>query len=127
VTFFRSASTICLVISGGRSEVHASHARKLMGLCKVQTGHVHPSRYGSGEGGSGAATAAGLGAGVDAAVGGEAKVSDFFGMVLGLFFDCSETKRLTGRSGCCLIGGALVRAGAGAGAGDLASDSCLMA
>ena len=60
-TLFRSASAICLVISGGRSEVHASQARKLRGLCKVQTGQVHPSRNGSGEGGSGAGTAAGLG------------------------------------------------------------------
>ena len=62
MTTLRSASTICLVISGGRSEVHASQARKPMGLCKVQTGQVHPSRYDSGEGGSGAATAGCLGA-----------------------------------------------------------------
>jgi len=43
-------------------------------------------------------------------------------MVLGLFFACSETKRLTGRSGCCLIGGALPRIG---GEG-FAGDACLM-
>ena len=43
-TFFRSASASFLVIPGGRSEVHASQERKLIGLCKVQTGQVHPSR-----------------------------------------------------------------------------------
>ena len=68
VTFFRSASAICLVISGGRSDVHASQARKLIGLCKVQTGHVHPSRSGSGDGGSRLATVAGLGADAGAEV-----------------------------------------------------------
>jgi hypothetical protein len=71
VTALRSTSTICLVISGGRSEVHASQARKLMGLCKVQTGQVHPSRYGSGEGGSGAAATVGSGAVAGAGAGAE--------------------------------------------------------
>jgi hypothetical protein len=69
VTFFRSASAICLVISGGRSEVHASQARKFLGLCNVQTGHVHPLRSCSGDGGSGAATVAGLGASASAGAG----------------------------------------------------------
>jgi len=74
VTTLRSASTICLVISGGRSEVHASQARKPIGLCKVQTGQVHPSRYGSGEGGSGAATTGCLG--VVAGAGAEVEVEE---------------------------------------------------
>ena len=123
VAFFRSASATCKVISCGRSEVHASHARKLIGLCKVQTGQVHPSRNGSGEGGSGAGTVAGLGGAGGAEVEEDAKVSDTLGMGLGLFFGCSETSLLTGRSGCCLIGGAFVRTG-GAGFED---DSCLIA
>ena len=96
------------MISAGRSEVHASQAKKLIGLCRVQTGHVHPLVTGVRDGGSGDWTNSST-RGLEGASAGAGAVAALEGSDFGFgFFELSATRRLTGRSECCLTGGALV-------------------
>jgi hypothetical protein len=104
--YFFSASAICLVTSGGRSEVQASHARKLTGLCRVQTMQVQPeTKRGDGSGSEDAMT----GGETDCNI--EEEDEPLEGIVFGFFEVCSATSRLTGRSDGRRIGGALALGG----------------
>ena len=91
-------SKILLVTSPGRSVVQASHIRKLMGLCSVQTSHVHPEMTGAG-------ATAGAGVGVVIAEADDEEDEPRGGNVFGFFAGCSATRRLTGRSLGFLMGG----------------------
>ena len=90
---FRASSAIFFVICSGRSIVQASQARKSIGLCRVQIGHVHPVNAGTGGVGFG-------GAGINVSL--SFLVTTGFG--LGLLLEASVTRRLIGRDGCLARG-----------------------